>query len=88
MCTYICNTTSVTGAGKGAEGWFRVSEASVGFDHPTYTSVDHALLIDFTGPGDGLGSRVAVELDIDSGRALLEALADTIRAAELSGVAH
>jgi hypothetical protein len=87
MCTYICNTASVTGAGKGAAGWFRVSEASVGFDHPTFASAAHALLIDFTSPDDGLSARVAVELDIDSGRALLAALTETIRAAELSGVA-
>ena len=86
MCTYICNTTAVTGAGKGAEGWFRVTEATVAFDHPTFASADHALLIDFTRSEDGLSSRVALELDIESGRALLQTLGETIRAAELSGV--
>ena len=86
MCTYICNTTAVTGAGKGPDGWFRVTEATVAFDHPTVASADHALLIDFTRKEDGLSKRVALELDIDSGRALLQTLGETIRAAELSGV--
>jgi len=87
MCTYITNTATVEGAGKGAEGWFRLTEATVGFDHPTFTSDDHAILIDFTSRDAGVGARVAVELDLDSGRALLATLTETIRAAEASGVA-
>ncbi len=87
MCTYIANTAAVTGAGKGADGWFRVTEATVGFDHPSFTSDDHALLIDFTSRQAGVSARVAVELDLASGRALLETLTETIRAAEASGVA-
>jgi hypothetical protein len=87
MCTYISNTASVKGAGKGAEGWFRVTEATVGFDHPTFTSDDHAILIDFTSRQDGGAARVAVELDLDSGRELLATLTATIREAESSGVA-
>lgn len=87
MCTYISNTATVTGAGKGAEGWFKVTEATVGFDHPTFASADHAILIDFTSRDAGLGKRVAVELDIESGRALLATLTETIAAAQATGVA-
>jgi Family of unknown function (DUF6295) len=87
MCTYIANTARVTGGAKGAAGWFRITDATVAFDHPTFTSVDHALLIDFTSAQGDLSARVGVELDLDSGRALLAALAETIRAAEASGVA-
>jgi hypothetical protein len=86
MCTYISNRTQVAGAGKGAEGWFRITEAVVGYDHPVHANTDHAILIDFTNPDAGLGARVAVELDLESGRALLAQLAETIGAAEATGV--
>ncbi|HTX09657.1 MAG TPA: DUF6295 family protein [Solirubrobacteraceae bacterium] len=86
MCTYISNSATVIGAGKGASGWFRVNQATVGFDHPTFTSAEHAILIDFTSRGEDLSARVAVELDLESGRALLATLTETIRAAEASGV--
>ena len=86
MCTYIVNSAEVQGGGKGADGWFRLSTATVGFDHPTFTSDEHAIMIDFTNRED-LSSRVAVELDIASARALQATLTETIRAAEASGVA-
>ena len=86
MCTYIVNSAEVQGGGKGADGWFRLSTATVGFDHPTFTSDEHAIMIDFTNRED-LSSRVAVELDIASARALQATLTETIRAAEESGVA-
>jgi hypothetical protein len=85
MCTYISNMAEVIGAGKGAEGWFRVTEATIGYDHPTFADADHAILIDFTSHDAGLSARVAVELDLESGRALLETLSETIRAAEAAG---
>jgi Family of unknown function (DUF6295) len=87
MCTYISNTAPVAGAGKGADGWFRVTDATVGFDHPSFTSADHAILLDFTSRDGDLSSRIAVELDLESGRALLATLQETIAAAEASGVA-
>jgi hypothetical protein len=86
MCTYIVHSAEIQGGGKGADGWFRLSTATVGFDHPTFTSDEHAIMIDFTNR-ENLGSRVAVELDIDSARGLLATLTETIRAAEESGVA-
>ena len=86
MCTYIVNSADIQGGGKGADGWFALSTATVGFDHPTFTSDEHAIMIDFTTRGD-LSKRVAVELDIASGKALLATLSETIRAAEESGVA-
>jgi hypothetical protein len=84
MCTYIVNSAEIQGGGKGADGWFALSTATVGFDHPTFTSDEHAIMIDFTKRGD-LSSRVAVELDIDSARGLLATLTETIRAAEERG---
>lgn len=86
MCTMIARTTAVDGSGKGTGGWFAISQATVGFDHATHAPVEHALLLDFANPSLGLGARVAVELSLESGRALLAQLQDVIAAAEASGV--
>jgi hypothetical protein len=86
MCTMISMSAAVHGAGKGVEGWFPLTQASVGYDHSTHTRAEHALLLDFVNYDIGPGARVAVELDLASGRALLEQLRSAIDAAEASGV--
>ena len=85
MCTMICMQAQVTGSGKGAEGWFPVTQANVGFDHATHTQFEHALLLDFVNNGLGPSARVAVEIDIASGKALIEQLQAAIAEAERSG---
>ena len=79
-------TTAIRGAGKGASGWFPITQATVGYDHATHSDDDHALLLDFVNYSIGTDARVAVELDLESGRALLDQLQRAILAAELSGV--
>ena len=88
MCTMISRKTGITGSGKGAAGWFPVSQANVGFDHATHAQLDHALLLDFVNPDLGAAARIAVELDLASGRALVAQLQAAIAAAEESGVAE
>jgi len=85
MCTSIAMTAAVTGSGKGSAGWFPISRANVGFDHATHSQLDHALLLDFVNPALGASARVAVELDIASGKALIEQLQATIAKAERFG---
>jgi hypothetical protein len=36
MCTYLTEKVPVSGSGKGAAGWFRLTDASVYFDHPVH----------------------------------------------------
>ena len=86
MCTTISDSTAVHGAGKGPTGWFPLTQATVGFDHASHTSAEHALLIDFANYDLGTHARVAVELDLASGRALLQQLQATIAAAEATGL--
>ncbi|MGU3502107.1 DUF6295 family protein [Mycobacterium sp. C31M] len=86
MCTHITTTAAVTGSGKGASGWFPVTQVSVGYDHATQGTDEHALLLDFVNYDVGLGARVAVELDLKSARALLESLQVVIADAAASGV--
>ncbi len=88
MCTMISMKTAITGSGKGAAGWFPVSQANLGFDHATHAQVEHALLLDFVNPELGASARVAVELDLASGKALVAQLQAAIDAAEQSGVAE
>ena len=86
MCTMISLRTPVTGGGKGASGWFPVTQVNIGYDHTSYLRQEHALLLDFVNPSINPGARVAVELDLDSGRALVAQLQAAIKAAEDSGL--
>lgn len=86
MCTMIAVSAQMRGMGKGAQGWFPVTQATVGYDHTTHSADEHALLIDFTNYAQGLDARVGLELDLDSGRALVAQLQSAIRQAEASGV--
>ena len=70
MCTYITETMPVTGSAKGPDGWFRVTDASVYFDHPVHAMADHTLNIDLRRPVDGPAARVGIELTAESARAL------------------
>lgn len=74
MCTYIVEQARILGSGKGAQGWFALSQANVAYDHPAHAPLDHALLIDFVNEGEGPSARVAVELSADSARELAKAI--------------
>lgn len=74
MCTYQTEQISITGSGKGASGWFGLTEATVYFDHPVHAMAEHTLNIDFRNPGRGPSARVAVELTAESARELARAI--------------
>jgi len=78
MCTYRTTTVAMEGSGKGANGWFPVTDATVYFDHPVHAPADHTLNIDLINPSRGAGARVAVELDPLAARALAEASLETL----------
>ena len=80
MCTYQTTTLPVRGSGKGADGWFPVTDATVYFDHPVHAPGDHTLNLDLVNPAQGPGARVAVELDAASARALAVAILETLDA--------
>jgi Family of unknown function (DUF6295) len=81
MCTYLTEKVAISGSGKGAAGWFKLSEASVYFDHPVHAPAGHTLNIDFLNPAGGPSARVAVELTAESAQALAEAITTTLAAA-------
>jgi hypothetical protein len=81
MCTYLTEKIEVAGSGKGADGWFGLTEASVYFDHPVHAPAEHTLNIDFLNPANGPSARVAVELTAESARALIRAIETTLQSA-------
>ena len=74
MCTYLTEKISIAGSGKGPTGWFRLTDATVYFDHPVHALADHTLNIDFADPARGPAARVAVELTAASARELVTAI--------------
>jgi len=78
MCTYITENVETDGSGKGADGWFKLTETSVYFDHPVHAQQEHTLNIDFLNPEAGAGARVAVELTAETARELAAAILRTL----------
>jgi hypothetical protein len=75
MCTYATMQTPMTGSAKGPHGsWFRVTSATVYFDHPVHAPADHTLNIDLAAPDRGPAARVAIELTAESARELVAAI--------------
>ena len=92
MCTWIIEKAEMYGSGKGADGWFRMTQANVYFDPPYDAPLDHALIIDFVADPEKPGNRVAVEISADSARRLMKSIEIALEsgkeahAEELTGV--
>jgi hypothetical protein len=84
MCTYQTTSLAVSGSGKGAEGWFALTDATVYFDHPVHAASDHTLNIDLRNPARGPAYRLALELDPGSARQLAEAILESLDTAPAS----
>ena len=78
MCTGIVETAQVKGSGKGPDGWFKLEQVNVSYDHPYDAQLEHALNIDFVNEKIGPGARVAVELSPQSARKLAETILTTL----------
>ena len=85
MCTMIVTQVNIEGSGNGANGWFKLREANVSYDHPFEAPLEHALNIDFVNEALGPGARVAVELSVEAARALMEAIDTVLERAEAGG---
>jgi hypothetical protein len=74
MCTYLTEKIDVDGSGKGARGWFSVSEATVYVDHPVHAPYGHTVNIDMLNPALGPAARAALELTEETALALADAI--------------
>jgi hypothetical protein len=81
MCTYQTTRLPMEGSGKGAGGWFPLTDATVYFDHPVHAPAEHTLNIDLINPSRGAGARVAVELDPAAARSLALAILQMLETA-------
>jgi hypothetical protein len=70
VCTNIAVSTSLSGSGKGPQGWYPLVKAVVSYDHPFHAPLDHAINIDFLDAADGLDGRASVELSVAGAREL------------------
>lgn len=85
MCTMIVNQAVINGSGKGTDGWFKVDQVNVSYDHPYHAPLEHALNIDFVNEAEGPGARVAVELTLESARQLVQTIQAVLARAEAGG---
>jgi hypothetical protein len=82
MCTYATMHTAVEGSAKGPDApWFRVTAATVYFDHPVHARAEHTLNIDLADPSRGPSARVGVELTASSARELMRAIEEALASA-------
>jgi len=85
MCTMIAEKVKIDGSGKGREGWFKLAQANISYDHPFHAPYEHALNIDFVNESQGPAARVAVELSEDAARELVKTILAVLDQAEQGG---
>lgn len=81
MCTYLTAKTKIDGSGKGAQGYFPLTEAMVYIDHPQHAPYEHTVNIDFLNPSQGPSARVAVELTEEAALALVDSIREALATA-------
>ena len=74
MCTMIAEQINIEGAGAGITDWFTLKQANVSYDHPFHAPLEHALNLDFVNEAMGPGARAAVELNVNTALALVDAI--------------
>ena len=53
MCTSIVEIVGADGAGKGDDGWFKLTHSVVSYDHPHHALLEEAITIDFVNAAMG-----------------------------------
>ncbi len=85
MCTMIVEKVKIEGSGKGRDGWFKLEQANISYDHPFNAPYEHALNIDFVNESQGVSARVAVELSEQAARELIRSIQNVLNQAEAGG---
>jgi hypothetical protein len=83
MCTSIVEIVEVEGAAKNGDAWFQPTHAVVTYDHPHVALLPDGSNIDFMREDSDPSTRAAVELTLESAKALHAALTRAIEAAEI-----
>jgi hypothetical protein len=82
MCTSIIQIARAEGMAKCRDEWFPLAQAVVAYDHARHAPLGDVITLDFMNTGLGPAARAAVELSLESARALRGALDRAILAAE------
>lgn len=85
MCTMIVEKVKLDGSATGAQGWFKLEQANVSFDHPFEAPFQHALNIDFVNESRGPSARVTVELSEQAARDLVRTILAVLDEAQAGG---
>ena len=83
MCTSIVEIAPAEGMAKSADDWFTLTDAVVAYDHARHALLGDVITLDFINTDLPPGARAAVELTLESAKALQAALAKAIAAAEV-----
>lgn len=82
MCTSIVEIAPASGMAKNGDDWFEVTDCVVAYDHARHAIAGDVITLDFINTGLDAGARAAVELTLESAKALRAALDRAIAAAE------
>ena len=82
MCTSIIEIAPAEGMAKRGPAWFPLTQAVVAYDHARHAPLGDVITLDFINTSLDPGARAAVELTLDSAKALRAALDRAIRAAD------
>jgi hypothetical protein len=83
MCTSIVEIAPAEGMAKGGGEWFRLTHSVVAYDHARHAVLGDVITLDFVNRDLPPGARAAVELTLETAKALREALDRAIAAAEI-----
>lgn len=72
MCSYKTEIVTLSGSMKANSAWNKLSQANIYLDHPFDAPYSHTLNINFIDANKSYGNRVAVELNTDDARELIE----------------
>lgn len=82
MCTSIIEIAGAEGMAKCGDSWFPLSQSVVAYDHARHAPLGDVITLDFFNMDLGANQRAAVELTLESAKALRAALDRAIAAAE------
>jgi hypothetical protein len=83
MCTSIVEIAAAEGMAKREDQWFPLTHAVVAYDHARHALLADVITLDFINGALPPGARAAVELTLESAKALSAALEKAIAAAEI-----
>lgn len=83
MCTSIVEIAPAEGMAKREDEWFPLTDAVVAYDHARHALLGDVITLDFINTDLPPGARAGVELTLESAKALHDALAKAIAAAEI-----